>query len=59
MKKKMISIRLEPKLLKLLDRVSETPNTIYTSKDRTWLIESAIREQYKMYRQNGSDKVEN
>jgi hypothetical protein len=49
MLKKMISIRLDRNLLVLLDKASKTPNTIYAGKSRTFLIEEAIKEQYKMF----------
>ena len=49
----MISLRLKPEILKLLDRVSKTPNTVYTGKSRTYLIERAIADQYNIYKQNG------
>ncbi len=50
----MISLRIEPELLRLLKVVSETPNTEYSNKNRTELIELAIREQYKIYKSNGT-----
>jgi len=53
--KKMISIRLDGGLLELLSRVQETPNTIYFGKTRTALIETAVKEHYKMYQQNGAN----
>ncbi len=51
--KQMISLRIDPKLLRLLKLVSDTPNTEYSNKNRTELIESAIKEQYKIYKSNG------
>jgi hypothetical protein len=52
--KQMISIRINPKLLRLLKLVSETPNTQYSNKNRTELIELAIQEQFKIYKSNGN-----
>ncbi len=51
----MISLRISPELLRLLKTVSETPNTKYSDKNRTELIETAIREQYKIYKSNGNN----
>lgn len=45
----MISIRLDQSLLDLLSVVSDTPNTVYTGKTRTHLIEEAVKETYKTY----------
>ena len=55
MKKQMISLRFDPNLITLLKRVQETPNTIFYEKDRTWLIEKAVKEYFKMYKQNGDN----
>ena len=51
----MISFRFDPKTILLLKRVQKTPNTIFYEKDRTWLVEEAVREYYKMYKQNGGN----
>lgn len=48
----MISIRFDPKLLELLDKVAETPNTVYTGKTRTHLIEKAVSDQYAIFKQS-------
>lgn len=45
----MISIRVEPELLYLLERVSETPGTKYSGQNRTSLIETAIRQTYGIF----------
>ena len=44
--KKMISIRVDVGLLKLLDDVAAEKDSYYFDRNRTWLIETAIREMY-------------
>jgi predicted transcriptional regulator len=41
--KRMVSLRLDEELLALLEQVAETPGTMYWQRDRTWLVENAIR----------------
>lgn len=45
--KRPITIRLDEDLLELLKQVSECEGTMYYDRDRTWLIEKAITEQYQ------------
>lgn len=44
--KKAISIRLDETLLEILDEVSQQQGTFYFERNRTWLIEHAIRKVY-------------
>ena len=44
--KKQISIRLDEDLIEMLKRVSQAPGTLYYDRDRTWLIEYAVRKTY-------------
>lgn len=44
--KKMVSIRLDEDLIKLLKEVSEKRDSIYFDRGRTWLIEHAVRKVY-------------
>jgi len=45
-KKKYLNIRLDPDLIALMERVISVPDTMYWARDRTFMIEHAIREQY-------------
>lgn len=51
--KKMISIRLNTELIKLLEDVAKLQGSYYFDRDRTWLIEEAIKEQYQPLVSNG------
>ncbi len=41
-----ISIRLDNSLLEMLEQISNEPGSFYFDRDRTWLIEHAIRKTY-------------
>ena len=47
--KKMISIRLDERLIRMLDKIKKKPGTMYYDRDRTWLIEHALKEQYSEF----------
>lgn len=44
--KRMVSLRIEEKYLAMLEQVQEAEGTMYWQRDRTWLIENAIRLAY-------------
>lgn len=45
--KKMVSLRLDEEILALLQKVQEAKDTIYWQRDRTWLIENALKQVYE------------
>ena len=58
MAKKMISFRVDPGLLDLLDEVSATPDTMFYDRGRTWLIEYAIKQTYNGMSDQNKNKME-
>jgi predicted transcriptional regulator len=55
-----ISLRLDDRLLEMLEKIQQTEGTKYWDRDRTWLIEHAIEQLYgpvyeKIRTQGGSN----